>query len=111
MQAALIERRTAVRTVAWAGAQESSPVSVEGMCDRLRLELPAAFTGTSLTYETLDAAGAWVPVHVGGVDVTDTVAGAAASLNVLAADLAGIPTFRIVSDQVETCTGRLWATS
>jgi hypothetical protein len=111
MQAAIIERRTVVRTVSWAAAQASSPIAIDGHVNRLRLELPAAFVGTTLTYQVRNAAGDWIPVHVGGVAVSDTVAGATASLNVLSANLTGIPEFRIVSDQAETCTGRLLATS
>lgn len=99
--------------VTWAGAQASNWIDVRGRNSSLRLELPAAFTGTTLTYHTKSGAGdeTAVPIHKDGSAVSDTVAGSALSCNVLSVDLYGVDWLRITSDQSETCVGYLHGSS
>jgi len=100
------EGQTAIRKVTWAGATTSNAINVAGFNASLRLELPATFTGTTLTYKVLSQDGeTWVTLETGGVAVSDTVSGSLASMNVLSANLAGIDQLKIISDQSETCTG------
>ncbi len=108
MQGSVNENATQRVRVAWAGARQSNPVHVGGINRRFHLELPVAFTGTTLTYEARNAAGAWIPLHDGGAIHEDTVAATTAALCVLDPDaLAGLTEFRILSDQAETCVGWL----
>lgn len=112
-QEVAIKRFTAPKTVTWAGANDSKPVTIDGGCAGLQLLLPAAFVGTTLTYKMLmPDRVTWVPIQKAGSNVSDTVAGSADSCNVLdAGDLFGITDLIITSDQSETCVGTLLVTA
>lgn len=95
-------------TVTWAASTTSNWLNVKGRSACLLLDLPAAFTGTALTYERKLADGTASPVHRYGAAVTDSVAGSTKCSNKLDVDaLFGIGEFRIVSDQSETASGTL----
>jgi hypothetical protein len=109
----VLVRVTEPRTVTWAGANDSNPISLKGKTTGLQLILDANFTGTTLTYKTRqDANSPWVPVQKAGSSITDTVTGSLASCNVLdAADLFGLTELIITSNNSETCTGTLLITA
>ncbi len=103
----ITQRINGRRTVTWAGAQASAEIDISGINQDLKLELPAAFLGTTLTYQVKNNAGTFVALEAAGVAVSDTVSGSLASVNKLTADLRGCDAIKIVSDQSETCTGYL----
>lgn len=106
----MLERRTQNRTVTWTASDTSNEISIDGFSSGLQLFLPAAFTGTSVTFETKDPDGAWVEVHSAGTAVTSTVSNGECN-KLPAGDLFGLKTLRLVSDQTETCTGTLQVTA
>lgn len=106
-----LERTGVRKSITWSGSTDSNAITLDGQSAGLQLILPAAFTGTTLTYKTKTKAGTWIPVHKDGAAVEDTVAGSAATCNVLnVAGLFGLQDLKIVSDQTETCEGELICT-
>ena len=100
-----LEREAAVT---WAGAQESNWLKVEGLSASLILDLPAAFTGTELTFDRKLADGTASPIYRNGAEVTNTVPGSTKCSTKLDVDaLFGVGIFRIKSDQSETASGTL----
>lgn len=108
----MFERNTQARKVTWSASTDSAEIALDGVTTGLQLILPATFTGTTLTYKTRTDAGAWIPIHKAGAAVSDTVAGSAATCNVLkASDLFGLKLLKIISNQTETCEGQLLCTA
>lgn len=113
-----IIKQKETRKITWSGAVASNWIDVCGINSALKLELPAAFVGTTLTYKTRSGsdsgtppAAAGVAIHKDGAALEDTVAGSTASINVLSIDLYGVDWLQIISDQSETCEGYLHGSS
>lgn len=97
-----IERGIEKKTVTWAGGTDSTPISIEGINAMMSIVLPAAFSGTKLSYKVPDGAGGWTPLYSGGTLVETAVTNP--GCNVLDSALFAVDQVKFVSDASETLT-------
>lgn len=98
-----LERAERDIAVTWSGSQNSSDCLITGKSSQLILDLPAAFTGTTLTFYRKLSDGAYSQIYQDGEALDVTVPGSTKCSVVLPADaLFGVGTLRITSDQSET---------
>ena len=106
------EKRRQVRQVTWDGDTKSEPVKIEPG-GYFSIYLPAAFTGTQLTFESLEDDGTWTPIYfdngTSSVALTSRVTNP--GRNCLPSELlAGFDVIRLVSSASETVVGWLGLT-
>mgnify|MGYP006969345642 CR=1 FL=1 len=103
-------RTTTRREVTFAGSDTSNAISINGFSAGLWLELPASFSGTAVTFLSVDENENDLEVYKAGSAVT--VAVDAGKINRLPADdLFGLAKIKIVSDAIETLTATLLCTA
>lgn len=99
-------REHAQRGVIWDDSTTSEPVSLAGF-GPASVYVPEAFSGASLGVEVEVADDDWQTLfNSEGDPITITIDGE--GVYVLPIDLFGHTSLRLVSDQTETCTGKLF---